>query len=185
MSSSEALTLTSFISLLENKRCTFTKEERILAESERKSLEKAIRLVADEPSGGRNHNKNKARTISNDIRHIIGPEVFCLCALSTPPSVLGKSKLGDDYLSSLRRWWNSTRHPEGLTIMAQSFFRSSPTSVPQLEGSRNNLETSGEHVSISPSNLTPQTQPVLARLDLAPAVDSELKDPEAGKVNIK
>lgn len=115
------LTDDSLIDLLEKQRCTFTDQYRPLLTAQETALQKAD-SIAKEPleSLKRNYSKKKANAILNDIKSCISPEVFVLCALAVNPSALGTAKLGD-YVSTIRRWWERTSHPKGLTMVSERY----------------------------------------------------------------
>lgn len=112
------------IEQLEKELGNFDDETRSLISAQEEKFELCKQLLEEDSatlaakSYQTQRKRIRARSTLGDIFHGLGSEVFVLCALAASVTNLG-SLTQRGLIPELRKWWQSTPHPNGLAEVAE------------------------------------------------------------------
>lgn len=108
------------ITCLENERKLFEDSKYLLLSEQRAKFEVCCGLFRPPSSKSRQQRwlRGNARRVLEELRSVIGDEVFVLIAIAVPVKRLGTLKLKDE-IAALRRWWENAINPAKLKEVAK------------------------------------------------------------------
>ncbi|KAF2174574.1 hypothetical protein K469DRAFT_151886 [Zopfia rhizophila CBS 207.26] len=110
------------IEQLERARSTFDDKTSMLPTYQQEAFNKCHKLLRDGPissaTGASQRSRvTRAHALLVDVFSQLGAEAFLLCTLATSITKLS-SVTQNGLIADLRRWWEATSHPQGLTAVA-------------------------------------------------------------------